>query len=49
VLGGAMSEVIDDETSHLTPNDRAAIADYLLSLPPLTGPARSTKPSSSAQ
>jgi hypothetical protein len=41
--------VIEDATSHLTPDDRAAIADYLLSLPPLEGPGRSTKPSSSTQ
>ena len=35
VLGGAMSEVIDDATGHLTADDRNAIAEYLLSLPPL--------------
>jgi mono/diheme cytochrome c family protein len=35
VLGGAMSEVVDDATSHLTAEDRDAIAEYLLSLPPL--------------
>jgi len=35
VLGGAMSEVIDDATSHLSADDRNAIAEYLLSLPPL--------------
>jgi mono/diheme cytochrome c family protein len=35
VLGGAMAEVVEDATSHLTPEDRAAIAEYLLSLPPL--------------
>ena len=35
VLGGAMAEVIEDATSHLTADDRSAIADYLLSLPPL--------------
>ncbi len=40
VLGGAMAEVVEDATSHLTPDDRAAIADYLLSLPPLEGPPR---------
>jgi mono/diheme cytochrome c family protein len=34
VLGGAMSEVVDDATSHLTADDRNAIAEYLLSLPP---------------
>jgi mono/diheme cytochrome c family protein len=37
VLGGAMSEVIDDATSHLTADDRNAIAEYLLSVPPLPG------------
>ena len=35
VLGGAMSEVVDDATSHLTADDRNAIAEYLLSVPPL--------------
>ena len=34
-LGGAMAEVVDDATSHLTADDRNAIAEYLLSLPPL--------------
>jgi mono/diheme cytochrome c family protein len=34
VLGGAMAEVVEDATSHLTADDRAAIAGYLLSLPP---------------
>ncbi len=34
-LGGAMAEVVDDATGHLTADDRNAIADYLLSLPPL--------------
>jgi hypothetical protein len=29
------SEVIDDATSHLTADDRNAIAEYLLSVPPL--------------
>lgn len=32
--GGSMSAVIDDNTSHLTPEDRNAIALYLLSLTP---------------
>ena len=49
VLGGAMAEVVEDATSHFTPDDRAAIAEYLLSLPPLTGPPRPSNPSSSAQ
>jgi mono/diheme cytochrome c family protein len=35
VLGGAMSEVVRDSTGHLTPEDRAAIAEYVLSLEPL--------------
>ena len=30
-LGGAMNEVIRDETSHWTDADRAAVAAYLLS------------------
>jgi len=32
--GSSMSDVIDDNTSHLTPGDRRAIATYLKSLPP---------------
>jgi mono/diheme cytochrome c family protein len=35
VFGGAMAEVIDDATSHLTPDDLKAIAAYLSSLDPL--------------
>jgi mono/diheme cytochrome c family protein len=35
VLGGAMSEVVRDSTGHLTADDRAAIAEYVLSLEPL--------------
>lgn len=35
VLGGAMSEVVRDSTSHLTQEDRAAIAEYVLSVEPL--------------
>jgi mono/diheme cytochrome c family protein len=35
VLGGAMSAEVDDATSHFTADDRNAIAEYLLSLPPL--------------
>lgn len=38
VAGGAMTDVIEESTSHLTDADRAAIAAYLLSLPPLPGP-----------
>ncbi len=36
--GGAMTDVIDESTSHLSDEDRAAIAAYLRSLPPLSGP-----------
>lgn len=38
VAGGAMTEVIGQSTSHLTDADRAAIAAYLLALPPRPGP-----------
>ncbi len=34
-VGGSMSPVIDDNTGHLTPDDRQAIATYLQSLPGL--------------
>jgi hypothetical protein len=30
-----MAEVVKDATSHLTADDRSAIAEYLQSLPPL--------------
>jgi len=33
--GGSMGPVVEDNTSHLTPEDRRAIAVYLQSLPPL--------------
>ncbi|MGE5241451.1 MAG: c-type cytochrome [Bacteroidota bacterium] len=33
--GDLMADVIDDSTSHLTPDDRKAIAAYILSLPPV--------------
>ena len=36
--GGAMTEVIEDSSSHLSDEDRGAIAKYLISLPPLAGP-----------
>ncbi len=36
--GGAMTEVIEESSSHLSDEDRAAIAVYLRSLPPLAGP-----------
>ncbi len=39
-LGGAMGEVIRDSTGKLTPEDRAAIAEYLLSLEPLPSAAK---------
>jgi mono/diheme cytochrome c family protein len=35
VVGGAMSEVVDDSTSHLEQADLEAIAEYLLSVEPL--------------
>ncbi|MCZ6516291.1 MAG: cytochrome c [Gammaproteobacteria bacterium] len=35
--GDSMSDVIEDSTSHLTPEDRRAIAVYIGSLPPLGG------------
>jgi len=35
VVGGAMSEVVDDSTSHLNEDDLNAIAEYLMSLEPL--------------
>jgi mono/diheme cytochrome c family protein len=38
VAGGAMEDVIRDGTSHLSDDDRAAIATYLRSLPPLPRP-----------
>lgn len=34
-VGGSMSEVVDESTSHLTDADRRAIAVYLKSLPPI--------------
>jgi mono/diheme cytochrome c family protein len=33
--GDIMADVIDDGTSHLTPDDRGAIAAYLMSVPPI--------------
>jgi mono/diheme cytochrome c family protein len=41
--GGAMAEVIRN-TSRLTNNDRAAIAAYIASLPPVQGPSPPKKP-----
>jgi mono/diheme cytochrome c family protein len=39
-LGGAMAEVVEDNTSKLTPEDRSAIAEYLLTVPPRPGPPK---------
>jgi mono/diheme cytochrome c family protein len=41
-VGGAMSRVIKN-TSQLSPEDRAAMAEYLKSLPPVEGPPRPKK------
>jgi mono/diheme cytochrome c family protein len=44
VFGGAMAEVVKDGTSHWTDDDRAAIAEYLFTVPPLADePAPTTK------
>jgi mono/diheme cytochrome c family protein len=44
VLGGAMAEVVEDATSHWTDDDRAAVAEYLVTVPPLADePAPRTK------
>ena len=40
--GGSMARVIRN-TSQLPPEDRAAIAEYLKSLPPVEGPPRPPK------
>ena len=37
-VGGAMTEVVEEGTSHLNDADRAAIADYLMNLEPFPGP-----------
>jgi mono/diheme cytochrome c family protein len=44
-VGGSMARVIKN-TSQLSPADRAAIADYLKSLPPVDGPPRPKKAAS---
>ena len=44
--GGAMARVIRN-TSQLSPEDRAAMAEYLKSLPPVEGPPRPKKPEKS--
>lgn len=36
--GSLMAKVIDEGTTHLTPEDRQAIAEYILALPPLARP-----------
>ena len=41
-VGGSMARVIKN-TSQLSPEDRAAMADYLKSLPPVEGPPRPKK------
>jgi mono/diheme cytochrome c family protein len=41
-VGGSMARVIKN-TSQLSAGDRAAIADYLKSLPPVDGPPRPKK------
>jgi len=41
-VGGSMARVIKN-TSQLTPEDRAAMAEYLKSLPPVEGPPRPKK------
>ena len=40
--GGSMARVIRN-TSQLSPEDRAAMAEYLKSLPPVEGPPRPKK------
>ena len=45
VVGAGMGEVVRNSTSLLTPTDRAAIVDYLRTLPPVANPdARATQP-----
>lgn len=44
-VGGAMTEVVRNSTSALSAEDRAAIAEYLLALPPIrNADARATRP-----
>jgi hypothetical protein len=44
-VGGLMTEVVRNSTSLLTAEDRAAVAEYLLSLPPVrNADARATQP-----
>lgn len=45
VVGSGMGEVVENSTSRLTDEDRAAIAEYLLSQQPIANPdARATQP-----
>ena len=43
VVADGMREVVDDSTSKLSPEDRAAIAQYLKSVPPIAHKVRKTK------
>jgi mono/diheme cytochrome c family protein len=45
-VGGSMARVIRN-TSQLSPEDRAAMAEYIKSLPPVDGPPRPKKPEKS--
>ena len=47
-FGAGMGEVVDDSTSRLTAEDREAIAEYLLSLPPIAGKAKATSETEAA-
>ncbi len=42
-FGGGMGEVVKDSTSHLTKEDREAIAEYLRTLPPIAGSPKAEK------
>jgi mono/diheme cytochrome c family protein len=42
--GGAMAEVIDESLGHLTAADRRALAEYLLSVPPIRNRVRDEAP-----
>lgn len=41
VVGSVMGEVVENSTSRMTPEDRAAIAEYLQTLPPIANSAAS--------
>jgi hypothetical protein len=45
-VGGSMARVIRN-TSQLSAEDRAAMAEYIKSLPPVDGPPRPKKPEKS--